>query len=80
MSRNFSRTTYTKPDLNEICSVGMVLRAKLVIEKKYDEAKQVFAWVLEMCPNDVEIMTARGIYACLLLKSFMDLSISDNSN
>jgi hypothetical protein len=58
VSRNFSRTTYNKPDLEEICSVGMGLRAKLVIEKKYDEAKQVFARVLEMCPNDVEIMTA----------------------
>lgn len=67
VSRNFSRTTYNKPDLKEICSVGMGLRAKLVIEKKYDEAKQVLARVLEMCPNDVEIMTTRGIYACLLI-------------
>ncbi len=36
---------------------GMGLAAKLVLERKYSQAKQVLSKVLEVIPDDAEIMT-----------------------
>jgi len=45
------------PTKEEIRSAGLALAAKLVLKKKYDEAKKTLATILELCPNDLEIMT-----------------------
>ncbi len=44
------------PNLEEIRSGGIGFASKLVIEHKYDAAKDVFTKLLEVSPNDVEIM------------------------
>ncbi len=56
MPRKFPRTldTFTS---EEIKYGGMGLAAKLVLEKKYSQAKHVLTKVLEVSPNDAEIMT-----------------------
>jgi tetratricopeptide (TPR) repeat protein len=50
-------TGKSKPTIEEIKHAGMGFAAKLVLEKKYNQAKQVLTKVLEVSPNDAEIMT-----------------------
>ncbi len=45
------------PEFEEIRSSGMELAANLVLEHKYDLAKEIFAKLLELRPEDVEVMT-----------------------
>jgi len=45
------------PEFEEIRSSGMELAANLVLEHKYDLAKEIFAKLLEISPEDVEVMT-----------------------
>jgi tetratricopeptide (TPR) repeat protein len=47
----------SKPTIEEIRYAGMGFAAKLVLEKKYSQAKQVLTKVLEVSPDDAEIMT-----------------------
>ncbi|VVB94048.1 Beta-barrel assembly-enhancing protease [uncultured archaeon] len=46
----------SKPTIEEIRHGGMGLAAKLVLEGKCSEARQVLMKVLEICPDDTEIM------------------------
>ncbi len=55
--RRFSGTSGRTLSLEEIRHGGMGLAAKLVLGKKYSEAKQVLTKVLEISPDDAEIMT-----------------------
>jgi tetratricopeptide (TPR) repeat protein len=45
------------PEYEDIRSSGMELASKLVLEHKYDLAKEIFAKLLEISPDDVEVMT-----------------------
>ncbi|MDP2766223.1 MAG: tetratricopeptide repeat protein [Candidatus Methanoperedens sp.] len=54
MSRRFSVSS--GPSLDEIRHGGIGLAAKLVLERKCGEARQVLMKVLEICPDDMEIM------------------------
>jgi len=45
------------PEFEEIRSSGLELAANLVLEHKYDLAKEIFAKLLELRPDDVEVMT-----------------------
>lgn len=54
--RRFSGTPGNIPSLEEIRHGGMGLAAKLVLEGKCGEARQVLMKVLEICPDDMEIM------------------------
>ncbi len=49
-------TGKSKPTIEEIRHAGIGLSAKLVLEGKYDEARQVLTKVLEICPDDMKIM------------------------
>jgi len=44
-------------ELEEMRDAGIGLAAKLVLEHKYDQAKDVFTKLLNLRPDDVEIMT-----------------------
>jgi tetratricopeptide (TPR) repeat protein len=43
---------------------GIFCASKMVLENRYSAAKDVFAKVLELCPNDVEVMS---LYANVLI-------------
>jgi tetratricopeptide (TPR) repeat protein len=56
MPRNFPKSIENVP-LEDIRIGGLGLAAELVMKKKFGEAKQVLEKVLELSPNDVEIMS-----------------------
>ncbi len=43
--------------LKDIRIGGIVMAADLVLKKKYKEAKQVFEKILEISPNDADVMS-----------------------
>ncbi|HWQ96364.1 MAG TPA: tetratricopeptide repeat protein [Candidatus Methylomirabilis sp.] len=45
------------PEFDEIRSSGMKLASNLVLEHNYDLAKEIFGKLLEISPEDVEVMT-----------------------
>jgi len=45
------------PNFEKIRNGGIEFASKLVIEHKYDNAKDVFTRLLEISPDDIEIMT-----------------------
>lgn len=44
-------------EFDELRSAGIATASKLVIEQKYDMAKDVFMKLLNLSPNDLEVMT-----------------------
>ncbi len=54
---DFLHELYKYKNFKEMRLVGIGLAAKLVLEKEYEEAKKVLAKVLELSPNDVEVMS-----------------------
>lgn len=57
MPHKFPTRIKATPNFEEMRSMGIGLAAKLVLEKNYQDAKEVFAKLLELSPNDVEVMT-----------------------
>ncbi len=57
MPSKFPRRIKAMPNFKEMRSMGIGLAAKLVLEKNYQDAKEVFAKLLELSPNDIEVMT-----------------------
>ncbi len=51
------RRKSSKPNFEDIRIGGIVYASELVLKHKYEQAKDVFMALLEICPNDVEIMT-----------------------
>jgi tetratricopeptide (TPR) repeat protein len=56
MPRNFPKSIENVP-LEDIRIAGIVLAADLVLKKKYTEAKKVFEKILEISPNNANIMS-----------------------
>ncbi len=52
------------PDFEKIRDGGIGFASKLVLERKYDEAKDVFTRLLELSPNDAEVMTLHANLFC----------------
>ena len=52
------------PNLKDMRAMGIELAAKKVLEKDYEEAKRLFAKVLEISPNDAHVL-------CLLANVFI---------
>ncbi len=57
MPNKFPGRIKAMPNFEEIRSMGIGLGAKLVLEKNYQDAEEVFGKVLEFFPYDVEVMT-----------------------
>ncbi len=57
MPSKFPGRIKAMPNFEEMRSMGIGLGAKLVLEKNYQDAKEVFGKVLEFFPYDVEVMT-----------------------
>jgi tetratricopeptide (TPR) repeat protein len=45
------------PTKEDMRNAGLALAAKLVLKKRYNEAKKTLTATLELCPNDLEILT-----------------------
>ncbi len=57
MPRNFPKAKDHMPKFEEIRLGGIALAADLVLKKRYNEAKRVLEKILELNPNDVQIMS-----------------------
>ncbi len=44
-------------NIEETRKMGIILASKMVLEHRYNAAKDVLAKLLELCPNDIEVMT-----------------------
>jgi tetratricopeptide (TPR) repeat protein len=64
MQRKLPDAIINMPNLKEMRAVGIELAAKKVFEEEYDEAKRLFAKVLEISPNDAHVL-------CLLANVFI---------
>jgi predicted Zn-dependent protease len=51
------RKSSKESEFEEMRDAGIGLAAKLVIENKLDQAKDVFTKLLNLRPDDVEVMT-----------------------
>lgn len=56
MPPKFPDAIRNMPNFKEMRAMGIALAAKKVFEKDYEEAKRVFAKVLEISPNDAEVL------------------------
>ncbi len=56
MPHKFQDAIRNMPNFKEMRAMGIALAAKKVLEKEYEEAKRVFAKVLEISPNDAEVL------------------------
>jgi tetratricopeptide (TPR) repeat protein len=52
-------------DIENTRTKGMLLASKYVLEHRYDAAKDVFEKLLQLSPNDVEIMALHANIYCL---------------
>lgn len=64
MPRKFPEAIRNMPNLKDMRAMGIELAAKKVFEKDYEEAKRLFARVLEISPNDAHVL-------CLLANVFI---------
>ncbi len=56
MPRSFPKEASSK----DIKSGGIALAADLVLKNRFNEARRVLAKLLELCPNDAEVMILLG--------------------
>lgn len=64
MPRKFPEAIRNMPNLKDMRAMGIELAAKKVFERDYEEAKKLFARVLEISPNDAHVL-------CLLANVFI---------
>ncbi len=64
MQRKFPDAIRNMPNFKDMRAMGIELAAKKVLEKDYEEAKRLFANVLEISPNDAHVL-------CLLANVFI---------
>lgn len=64
MPRKFPEAIRNMPNLKDMRAMGIELAAKKVFERDYEEAKRLFAKVLEISPNDAHVL-------CLLANVFI---------
>jgi tetratricopeptide (TPR) repeat protein len=57
MPPKFPEATRNTLNFKEMRKAGIGLASKLVIKQKYDMAKDVFMKLLDICPDDVEVMS-----------------------
>ncbi len=57
MPRKFPEAVRNMPDFKEMRETGIGLGSKLVIEHKFDQAKDIFMKLLEISPEDIEVMS-----------------------
>ncbi len=64
MPRKLPDAIRNMPNLKDMRALGIELAARKVLEKDYEEAKRLFAKVLEISPNDAHVL-------CLLANVFI---------
>ena len=64
MQRKLPDAIKNMSNFKEMRAVGIELAAKKVLDEEYDEAKRLFAKVLEISPNDAHVL-------CLLANVFI---------
>jgi tetratricopeptide (TPR) repeat protein len=52
-------------DIENMRTAGMLLASKYVLEHRYEDAKDVFEKLLQLSPNDVEIMALHANIYCV---------------
>jgi hypothetical protein len=57
MPSKFPEAIRNMPNFEEMREAGIGLASKLVIEHKYEMAKDVFMKLLDLWPEDVEVMS-----------------------